>query len=171
VLSVINAAEILAERPFFPGMASTRSAGTVSSRFLTMAPGNAGTPDSPQIIFHICGFNTQGITDGLPLFRFGFHHHDSSTARSEAGWNGSDSQPEEWLVYCGTYSYVDTRGAKRTVPSYAVYRPATREEFVEALTSGVVLMDYVTERKTIRPPKGSKEKPQSVTEVVARPVP
>jgi len=174
VLQIINPAEILAERPFSPGTPSIRPTGLVESRFLTRVPGNDGIPDRPQIVFHIRGIKSQGLTDGVRLTQFGFHYNDPSTL--QATWQtppgGKESSPpEEWLVYCGTHAYIATDGSQRTVPSYAVYRPATRDEFIEALASGLTLTDYVTETKTIRPPKVSKEKPSSVSQIVAKPVP
>jgi hypothetical protein len=194
VLAVVNAAEILAIRPFFPGQSSTRSGGTLlESRTLTWSPGqDISVPDRPEIVFHIRGIKSQGLTDGTRLTRFGFHHHDPSTA--VADWSGSESSPEEWLVYCGTYTYVTTDGkanaqamaalrdslfgqrsanvSQLTVPSYSVYVSATREEFIEALASGLTLTDYIVETKTIRPraKKGSDEKPYQVSQVVPKPV-
>ncbi|MCX5654814.1 MAG: hypothetical protein NTY65_09230 [Planctomycetota bacterium] len=136
VLTVINEAEILAQRP------ADYSAFDGSIAF-------------PQIVFHVRGIETQGFTDGIQLTRFFFATY---------------GPPEQWLVYCGTYAYIDTKGAKRTVPSYAVYRPATREEFVQALASGLTLTDYVVETKIVRPPKGSGESSRSVYWIVPKPV-
>ncbi|MCX5653628.1 MAG: hypothetical protein NTY65_03125 [Planctomycetota bacterium] len=139
VLTIINAAEILAIRPFFPAHPVWRTTIT----FQPYGPGGRtvdATQERPQIIFHIRGIKSQGLTDGMQLARFGFHHKDLST--SEVTWAPPDSPPEEWLVYCGTYTYRGTDDSRRTVPSYAIFHPATREEFVEACASGLTLTDY-----------------------------
>jgi regulator of replication initiation timing len=42
-------------------------------------------------------------------------------------------------VGTGTFEYVDTRGAKRTIQSFIVCEPLTKDQFADALNSGFIL--------------------------------
>jgi hypothetical protein len=58
------------------------------------------------------------------------------------------------LVYVGTYQYLDTMGAKRTVQSFVVYQPIACEQFVEALAGGFELVRYRTVIKKVPEMRG-----------------
>jgi len=88
---------------------------------------------------------------------------------------------EVLLVYAGTYQYVNTMGAKRTVQSFVVYQPVTREQFAKALTDGFQLVRYRTVTKKVPEWQGgsvgngfnvqpSKKVMVEKSEVVAQPV-
>jgi hypothetical protein len=76
------------------------------------------------------------------------------------------------LVYVGTYQYISVMGARRTIQSYLVYRPITREEFVSALAGGFELVRYTIVFKT-RLVRGSSGRPLRLSDpqIVAEPVP
>jgi hypothetical protein len=71
--------------------------------------------------------------------------------------------PNTQLVCVGTYRYGTTLGAAKTVPSYAVCMPITREQFAEALSGGFKLMNY--RKVTTKTPEGTN------TKIVGTPVP
>jgi len=87
----------------------------------------------------------------------------------------------EMLVYVGTYEYVNTMGANRTVQSFTVYQPIAREQFVEALADGFQLVRYKKVTKKVPENRGFATDGFSVRpgrtvmvdkeEVVAQPVP
>lgn len=60
--------------------------------------------------------------------------------------------PDMMVVYVGKYVYHDTRGGRRTVPSYRKSRRLSRDEFARALASGFRLVQYTTRkiRKRVR---------------------
>ena len=68
-------------------------------------------------MFHVKGLDTKGLVDG-------------------ADFGGKK------LIYCGTYRYVTTNGATKTIRSYMVYTPLTREQFADALAKGFKLTDH-----------------------------
>jgi hypothetical protein len=47
-------------------------------------------------------------------------------------------------VYVGPYKYKSTTGAERTVRGYQICTLVTKEQFIEALSSGFELYEYVT---------------------------
>jgi hypothetical protein len=57
------------------------------------------------------------------------------------------------LISSGTYKYINTSGAQKTIQSFTVYEFLTKEQFVDALNGGLVLMkrDKVGD-KTIETP-------------------
>jgi|GEM_PF-3337645 len=63
--------------------------------------------------------------------------------------NIADNKFEVLLVYTGPYRYVTTMGASQAIQGYAVYRPLTKEQFQEAIASGITLVEYKAVTKTV----------------------
>jgi hypothetical protein len=72
------------------------------------------------------------------------------------------------LVCVGTYKY-----GSRTVPSYAIHTPLTKEQFADALAKGFMLADYRTVKYQAQVDVDSEGKPKMGTrvKVVATPIP
>jgi hypothetical protein len=113
-------------------------------------------PRDRQILFHVAGIDTKSFVDGSPFECAG------------PVWGAAVS---DWLIFVGTYRYVNALGTIKTIPSYRPHRPATRTEFAEALRGGLELVDWIEVKTVTRPPKGSKEKPEVETTFVSKPVP
>jgi hypothetical protein len=57
--------------------------------------------------------------------------------------DGQEFPPNSALfIYTGTFRYTTAMGAQKTVPSLAVYKPVTKEQFAEAMNSGFELVEY-----------------------------
>lgn len=111
---------------------------------------------SGKLLFHVQGIDPEKQIDGTPF-------------------------EEVLLVYVGTYQFVNTMGAKRTVQSFVVYQPVTREQFAKALADGFQLVRYRTVTKKVSEWQGgsvgngfnvqpSKKVMVEKPEVVAQPV-
>lgn len=79
--------------------------------------------DTSDSIFHVTGYDGPLLSDGK-IFPFSI------------------------LICVGTYEYTAINGAKKTVQSFKMWEPEplTREQFAEAISSGVELVNYVVER-------------------------
>lgn len=69
---------------------------------------------TPDIFYHVKGYKDKLVDD------------------QSFSYNGC-------LVSAGTFEYTDISGAKRTIQSFAVYEPLTREQFADAINSGFIL--------------------------------
>lgn len=52
-------------------------------------------------------------------------------------------------IYTGTFVYTSTLGTRRTVPSLAIYKPLTKEQFANCLNSGFKLYQITKRRDRI----------------------
>lgn len=73
-------------------------------------------PAVSRLLFHVKRVKTQGLVEGAAF--------------------------EERLVCVGTYRYTAPGGAARTVPSYVVHAPLTKEQFADALAGGFKLVAH-----------------------------
>jgi hypothetical protein len=92
------------------GSSGGRDGGDLWERIQT---GAASTPSTPDIFYHIKGYKGS-LVDGQSF---------SCNAISN-----------------GTFEYIDTTGAQRTIKSFIVCEPLTKEQFADALNSGFILM-------------------------------
>jgi regulator of replication initiation timing len=53
------------------------------------------------------------------------------------------------LIRNGTFNYIAANGQHRTVWSFVVYKPLTREQFAEAISGGFELVNYVKQGEKI----------------------
>jgi hypothetical protein len=79
---------------------------------------------SKASVIHIRGIDTKGLVDGRVL-------------------------GDKTLLHVGTYQYQDLLGATRTVSSYVLCKPLTKEQFADALAKGFKLTEYKNERGKI----------------------
>lgn len=87
-----------------------------------------GVPGQDEVLFHVRGIDPMKHIDGTFF--------------------------NELLVYAGTYQYINTVGAKRTIQSFVVYQPITLEQFVAALAGGLELVRYKTVTKKVPEMRG-----------------
>jgi hypothetical protein len=80
------------------------------------------------------------------------------------------------LVYVGTHQYADADGVKHNVQSFAVYQPITRDQFAQALASGLKLVRYkIVMKKTGersgpgKPMMGPGQEPEIISQPVGMP--
>ncbi len=79
----------------------------------TYARGHGFVPGMNELLFHVRTASTKGLVGGADF---------------KAG-----------LVRNGTYSYRSTQGARKTIESYVVYKPLSKQQFADALAKGFVL--------------------------------
>jgi len=86
------------------------------------------------------------------------------------------------LVYTGTYRYISVAGAARTIQSFVIYQPISREQFITALSNGFELVRYKRVTKKVPEMRGgsagdgfrvtpSVKVMVDKTEIVGQPVP
>lgn len=105
------------------------------------------------VMFRVTGVDTANLTDGAPF-------------------RGT-------LIYTGRYTYVSAGGARSTVQSYMLHKPITKEQFVQAISSGLVLTRWREVKKTVTVGNiqgggfsvQSFTSKETVTEIVGAPVP
>ena len=95
-----------------------------SSRVLSVLEKEAVLIQEDGNVWHVHGLE-RGYVDGERLYTGG--------------------QPKI-LICTGTYSYISTIGAQKTVSSFVICKPLTKEQFAEAINSGFTLIDYKTTR-------------------------
>ena len=95
--------------------------------------------DEALVSLSVPGFRTQGL-------HIVFHVKGVDPAKN---LDGTDF-PDVPLVYVGKFTYTSAMGAKRTVQSYTVYHPLTREQFKQALDSGLTLTRYTKTTEKVR---------------------
>lgn len=118
VMQVIDNRQVLIRRPEFTFRSRViGGGGGALGAMHRMIQEGAASVHRDELLFHVSGVDTKNLLDG-------------------AKFNAK-------LVSIGTYSYESVAGGPVTVPSYTVHRPLTREQFAQALASGVRLVSYV----------------------------
>jgi len=85
-------------------------------------------------VLQVVGKNEAIIQNG----RVFFHVRGIDTAKQIDGTRFQEIP----LVYVGTYQYVDTTRAGRTIQSFIIYQPLARQQFAAALAGGFKLVRY-----------------------------
>jgi hypothetical protein len=117
ILQVLGKEKVLVRRDEFRARMTSITGGPSSmpsfSRELQEAAASL-----PEVLFHVKGLDTSQIVNDAAF-------------------------PEKTdLIYAGTHMYRTPSGATNTVQSFAVYKPLTPEQFVDALSSGFVLVEH-----------------------------
>ena len=87
----------------------------------------------PQlIVFSIINDNEALVGHEHDPELYGLFHFRINT---EGMFDGSDI-PIVDVIYVGTYSYISTIGSRKTIKSYMIHEPLTKDQFKDALTKG-----------------------------------
>jgi len=84
-------------------------------------PPLSNLPMLPECRLHLRGIDTAGLVDGQKV---------------------TEELIPKGIVRVGRYQYLDVIGSMRTIPSYAVPRELTRDQFADALRKGFKLVAY-----------------------------
>ncbi len=98
-----------------------------------------------ELFFHVKGVDTKDLTDGAEF-----------SAK---------------LLSIGTYHYTAVDGAIKTIPSYTIHAPLTKEEFADALANGFRLVKYRKVTTKARPAKTGRSQRRATTKIIATPIP
>jgi hypothetical protein len=120
---------------------------------------SAGYGEDSGFVFHVKGWDTKNTADGS---KFG--------TQGKRGWVSRE------LIFVGIYKYAAASRAAKTVHSYIIYKPLTREQFADALRQAFRLVSYrltVTREPNYVDPQGgnyTQLEDTVVKKIVSRPV-